>query len=133
VQSCRIPWCVALTEPEAAFCRVHQRNPRFAPLPVDVQSGLWSFEFEREECDTCSGSGEHECADYRCSVTHECGACDGEGEVETWTATNRDTLEVREFDREAFMRVFPGVDPDVVAHERAPVEVQATEMASLLL
>jgi hypothetical protein len=31
---------------------------------------------EIEECDTCNGTGEHEC---ECGNTHECGACDGSG------------------------------------------------------
>ena len=33
---------------------------------------------EIEECDTCYGSGDHECD---CGDTHECGACGGSGKV----------------------------------------------------
>ena len=33
---------------------------------------------EIEECDTCDGSGNHECD---CGDTHECGACGGSGKV----------------------------------------------------
>lgn len=32
-----------------------------------------------EVCDTCDGTGEHECD---CGDTHECGACDGSGKLQ---------------------------------------------------
>lgn len=34
----------------------------------------------KEECDTCFGTGEHDCP---CGTTHECGECKGKGEVIT--------------------------------------------------
>ena len=107
MQPCKIGWCVSFAVPESEYCAVHKGKPQFTPTSVEVKAGLWTFEYESESCDVCFGESEHECS---CGQVHECGACEGEGTRETFTATRADTLEVREYDKEAFVRAFPEVD-----------------------
>lgn len=108
--ACKVPWCVSLADADSLYCAVHKRTPSFTPPSVEVKAGLWTFEYEREDCEVCNGEGEHECPSLECGTVHECGACEGEGTQETFTATRTDTLEVREYDTEAFKRAFPEVD-----------------------
>lgn len=110
MQACKVPWCVALCQPESVYCAVHRKAPKWAPLPESVQQGLWEFEYEEgTPCEVCSGRGEHQCDDDRCMNWHECGACDGTGEEEGFIARNLVTLEVLECDEDAFKMRFPGV------------------------
>lgn len=120
MQPCKIGWCVSFAAPESEFCVIHKSAPKFAPSTAEVTTGLWTFEYEREDCELCNGEGEHECSEDRCGAYHECGACEGEGTQETFRAKRTDTFEVREYDQDAFERAFPEVDVEALKKGATP-------------
>lgn len=59
-----LEWCGEPLWPSGGPC------PQCGPRP------------EKEECDACGGSGEHECTEPACADVHDCGVCDGSGYVQ---------------------------------------------------
>lgn len=92
---CAIPWCVALTQPEAKYCVVHAKRPQFRRPEIatgdDPELTICVACDGTGECHECDGTGEcQETCTHGHSCGHECEACEGTGDCEDCEGAFRD-------------------------------------------